>query len=1449
MEDGIVYVFGQLDTMVMVFDGLAYLYSSGNTFFSGGTGLGLGIAATMAAILNILMSFGSYTTENKINMHGPLIGLSMYALIAIPTVNRMFVQDIYSGTTVAVQDVPLGIAVVSQISSTLFFYTAEYFEDAFDNSAMHGTAFVSKVTTGNGFMSPLKTLMYLRQEATNVTPKPLVYNIVAYAKDCVGRSQTNGTSASRYDHSLFVTSIDPFGSVFLNPAFIDASLFIQQMNTDGTTSFVTCGDLGTYLNADATSPGSIDNYFTDANTYGRSLLNKLAMANENELSACANSGAACSTNASAITKTEDIIAQVAGGNAQAKEYMQIAIANDFNMMITAANGLNNQSTADVVSSMRYSIELTRASEAMEGEMFLHFMMKALNGFLAVVYALFPIAMIIMVLQGINAMSYFGKYIIMVFWLQSWVPVAALINYISISNLRDAMKAIEDTTGFTIGSSDAVYQAAMDAVVTGSNLLAATPLISLVILTGSYFALTSAASGTASPSGGSGAAARMSTPAPHGGSPVLSMASQYGDVTGTGNSTMSTGNIIKGGHSNVGDTSTSSNAQRAVQAQAQQLESVTSNAVRSTAQSVSAQASSQKVDYSMENMSTGAQGFTKAAGEAYNASHTNNADLNTKEGVKQALDYAMGGGASAVATVYDSHQNGVASSGEPAGSNPISSLVDGAEMVAPEFAPEIEAARAVGLLPQRGGDEGGNAEGNSGGNNEGNTGVKGYGIASLNAKGSHTESSDQQSGEGTTVSNGSASSTSGVVSNGHTDSDGIKSGNTRSDGTSKTWTDTKVQDNLSQMKKAFSEAQQFSQENQNALQSTRAYQASDGDRVATAMSKIADNAGGGAGSPAVALAQSQSSQVRNAALDNGYSDAQADQLVGQYEAHRAQVADTGGLSGADGLVLAGMQSFSTFQNNNPEHAGVMSDAQQGFDQVLDPSRNQLVNPSSNQETIDGVRTSAASPTSLEARGAALNEGQGPSRGGSAGQQTAQTASDNFEGRMGMPSHEREAQAENGQVSPQKDLGSPGDMHRPKEAVSNANADYNNGATLGEAYFSDDAKQKFSQHVHGEDYSKLDNGQKAEVSQSLNTAALGQADNFINSMRGEGSDIAQSTMASDYAKTSDDMASNAGGMDVTSMLDSKAGNDLDTAVKSHTGRETAAANVNEVGGDVNQQRSSAVDNVLSNGTDNNPNWLSEQENTDFGNLAQKLESENDIGGAQALWNEHVSQNVSNPATQESLMIDTSDTSRTPSAQLASANEANGGTFSAPSTDLGDAIVTGGSDNLGGVLDFGASVANSVTGSVASLGESTSSLLSPSDGSGFISNVSSDSFGASTINSVIDSVNDTAQGAAGSISNSTAQVSSSLRITPSEGSSGGTQQNVRDAVSAEYQSMNLSSPQQQQFNESFNQNLSNISGQSSSIDLNKPLDVGKASDVSATHISDAFVATKNDFANDQK
>ena len=535
MEDGIIYTFGSIDTLVIILEGLAVLFDPGqNAFFSSGSGLGIGVGGTLAATLALVGVFTNYISTQKLMVHGPLVGLLVYAVVAVPKIDRIFVSDLYTGETVAVSDVPLGVAVVGVVMSTIAYNIIETSERAYGTSPISGSPYEAKLSQGQGFLSPMKTLFKLRQNITPATPSHLVYNIFSYSKYCLYRS-VNRISAGKpagnpnFDMYVYSTSPNALTTYFLDADLIDPNLTAESMNpTNGQQSFVTCGALRTTLAADA--PGGINYFLNDGATFGRHLLTQLASSDETMLSNCAGGGV-CLDGATAITKTKDVIGQILGGVAQAEAYMESRMASDFNSMVALSPNLNAESLAQTTSMSREAIEIVRLTEVLEGETFLRFMIPAMNSILFIFYATFPLAMVIMITKGAESLKYLGGFMLIGVWAYSWMPVATVINLITIANVAEALNTSRGLLGINVASSPQMLELAMDQLATGSNLLAATPIITLAIISGSLYALTSVASNSASPSGATGNIARSNTPSAHTGSSLASIQPQYSDVMG------------------------------------------------------------------------------------------------------------------------------------------------------------------------------------------------------------------------------------------------------------------------------------------------------------------------------------------------------------------------------------------------------------------------------------------------------------------------------------------------------------------------------------------------------------------------------------------------------------------------------------------------------------------------------------------------------------------------------------------------------------------------------------------------------------------------------------------------------------------------------------------------------------------------------------------------------
>ena len=188
---------------------------------------------------------------------------------------------------------------------------------------------------------------------------------------------------------------------------------------------------------------------------------------------------------------------------------------DFNGLVSGAQEIDPDSAMLAVANINESIQTAQLQEAIEGETFLNFMMPATNFIIMLFYALFPLAMLIMITKGMAAAQYLGGYLLIGIWGYSIFPVATAINYITIANTREAVSALLNMDGFTPFAYDMILDSTANYLAVGSNLLAAAPIVTLAVITGSVFALTSVASSAAAPAGAAGSIAGRSSPQSHG----------------------------------------------------------------------------------------------------------------------------------------------------------------------------------------------------------------------------------------------------------------------------------------------------------------------------------------------------------------------------------------------------------------------------------------------------------------------------------------------------------------------------------------------------------------------------------------------------------------------------------------------------------------------------------------------------------------------------------------------------------------------------------------------------------------------------------------------------------------------------------------------------------------------------------------------------------------------
>ena len=508
-----IYTFGQIETLRAILAAISAIFDPTNSeFFATSDGFGGGVGVTMAAIIGMMGIFSNYFRGNKVLAHGPVVSLVLYGALTVPKVDNVFLIDNYTGAIEVVTDVPLGLAAVGHAMSTISKSVTETFETELSiPGSINSLNFDHGLIGGRGFLSPLKTMLMLRENIINYAPYHLTYNTKAYYHSCLMRTlkeHEEGTIPSTtavFDAKTFKGS-DPFAHF---TTAVTQNYLVEYIDpTDNTMASANCNDLQAILTSDTTE-GGIPFFLQDEDSFGRYALKTELSSSETNAENFQNG--AISTAVNAITGIDETMTSLLQTENVNRKYMVVRFFQDFVKEINSDNISSPYVNASYAEAMVSNIENTRSLSAIEGETFLHYMLPTMGFITAIWYASWPLIMLVMVAKGTEATTFYGSYLGMALWIYSWQPIAAVINFVTISSVTQDIQAITANISLSMETEQMFFNRVADALTVGSNLLGATPLISLAMISGSIFALTGVAQSASTPTGGASAGAQSITP--------------------------------------------------------------------------------------------------------------------------------------------------------------------------------------------------------------------------------------------------------------------------------------------------------------------------------------------------------------------------------------------------------------------------------------------------------------------------------------------------------------------------------------------------------------------------------------------------------------------------------------------------------------------------------------------------------------------------------------------------------------------------------------------------------------------------------------------------------------------------------------------------------------------------------------------------------------------------
>ncbi|AOZ11077.1 conjugal transfer protein TraG N-terminal domain-containing protein [Cupriavidus malaysiensis] len=467
----VLYTIGDPQIMVSALNGVAMLFGGPggvkNSFMGSGVAAMLVVGFTgmlMSSLFRVQLLLGQWMLMALLSF------VMFYPTTTLRVVSYFDTNGSSVGvTTHAVDNVPIGLAYTAGIASLVGYNLTSGMETAF-----------SSVNTGgyfqfgaDGFVKPLKVILSLRNTYDCQGHQTSCQNMLYLARYC----------KQGFDNSLLRDFRQGRGLV----GFLTA-------NPRGTT-FYDDGSGGTLMSCDQAS-----------NLMVRAMADYVDEASGGVTEAARSTPASLMTEFNSTAGFTDTTANPYGSTpysvlqafardvavatqSNANEFMVTAV---FSQPMLAAIAAEKSPEAAVMyeTIMREAREKARIDMAGEGSQFTGLLTSSLNLFMFIWILVTPVIALVAAAAGLSALKIYIGYLLLGFWTQTWMPMAAGISFYAQTSFFNLVTDTKNKGSLLspLGM-EQFYDQASNMLATAGTMMAASPLLSLAILSGSMFALT------------------------------------------------------------------------------------------------------------------------------------------------------------------------------------------------------------------------------------------------------------------------------------------------------------------------------------------------------------------------------------------------------------------------------------------------------------------------------------------------------------------------------------------------------------------------------------------------------------------------------------------------------------------------------------------------------------------------------------------------------------------------------------------------------------------------------------------------------------------------------------------------------------------------------------------------------------------------------------------------
>lgn len=412
------------------------------------------IGLLLGAIIVVLQ--GLFRGAREIPWHQLLLGWILYACMFVPT-TTVIVEDAYTGKAYSVDNVPIGVAFAGSMISNVGYGITNLFETAYGD--------VRGISEGT-FAEPLVILNAVRQHASDV-------RVLQELDKSIGQ----GTDIQKTLHNYIKECTLPKLALSITtPTELVTGDMMEELKFEssiyGTRSYIE-------------NPSGENLTCAEAWKKIEPALEKIKEPKFiNQLSTAANLKGEAGDRAT----IDDYQAAFDMLNINGTAVEEFMLASTIKPIYEKAVSGYYRNLGDKTSAIMFNqaVQQRNTQWAAEASMFMTVVRPFLSFFEGFMYSITPVLAFLLVLGGIG-ISLGVKYILLILWIQLWMPVLSICNLYIIMSARGELAAQTFTSFYSV---DKLGQSLEHWMATGGMLASATPLISLFLITGSTFAFTS-----------------------------------------------------------------------------------------------------------------------------------------------------------------------------------------------------------------------------------------------------------------------------------------------------------------------------------------------------------------------------------------------------------------------------------------------------------------------------------------------------------------------------------------------------------------------------------------------------------------------------------------------------------------------------------------------------------------------------------------------------------------------------------------------------------------------------------------------------------------------------------------------------------------------------------------------------------------------------------------------